>query len=41
MTKQLLDELLDDRDDLARLKINAILRGETDIDDCPECVEQK
>jgi hypothetical protein len=41
MTEQLLDELLDERDELARLKINAILRGETDIANCPECVEQK
>jgi hypothetical protein len=41
MTKQLLDELLSERDELTRLKFNAILRGETDIADCPECVEQK
>ena len=34
----LLDELFDERDELARLKINAILQGETDID---ECLEQK
>jgi hypothetical protein len=37
----LLDELLSEPDELTRLKFNAILRGETDIANCPECVEQK
>jgi hypothetical protein len=37
----LLDELFSQRDKLTRFKFNAILRGETDIASCPECVEQK
>ena len=41
MTKHLLDELLIERDELARRTFNAILRGETTINDCPECLRQK
>jgi hypothetical protein len=37
----LLDELFSQRDKLTRFKFKAILRGETDIANCPECVEQK
>jgi hypothetical protein len=37
----LLDELLSERDELTRLNFNAMLRGETDIANGPECVEQK
>lgn len=34
----LLRKLIDERDELTRLKFNAILRGETQIDECPECL---
>jgi hypothetical protein len=36
--KSLLDRLLDAREELTRLSFNAILRGETTIEDCPQCV---
>lgn len=34
----LLRRLIDDRDELIRLKINAILRGASSATDCPEVV---
>jgi hypothetical protein len=34
----LLKKLIDERDELVRLEFNAILRGETQITDCPECL---
>jgi hypothetical protein len=34
----LLKKLIDERDKLVLHKLNAILRGETHIADCPECV---
>jgi hypothetical protein len=34
----LLKKLIDERDELVRLEFNAILRGETQIADCPECL---
>jgi hypothetical protein len=34
----LLKKLIDERDELVRLRCNAILRGEIHIADSPECV---
>ncbi len=34
----LLKKLIDEYHELTRLKFNAILRGETLIADCPECL---